>query len=94
MQKVAVHFDCPEVSYLFSHIVEMHGAESVITDNFSDFEKVITETKYFESLPLILRGSSCLLVKVEEDQRFFPALSLSRPLKQDNISNAMKRLLN
>lgn len=93
MQKIAVYFECPEISYLFSSIASIHGAEPVITDNFSDCDRVITEAKFYEELPLILRGSNCLLVGEKKTNLPHIALSLTRPLNQNKIEKALNRLL-
>lgn len=92
--RVLVNFEDPDITELFSHIVRIHGGITVCPDDFHEADKIVTEAQYYESIPLVLRGSNCLIVGNQELSNHIHAYSLTRPLNQSKIETAMIKLLN
>lgn len=92
--KVLINFADPDINELFVHIVEMHGGLGFTTGaNYEEVDKVITELKFYNEVPLVLRGSNCLIVGNELEKNIH-AYSLARPLNEEKIYSAMTKLLN
>jgi hypothetical protein len=91
--KVLVNFKDPDITELFEHIVRIHGALILPLNAYTEADKIVTELSFYNEIPVVLRGSNCLIVGNEPLSNNVFALSLSRPLDESKINSAMTRLL-
>lgn len=92
---VAVCFEDPSINQLFAELLEAHGVcvrilGSVI--NAENGTRIITEPRYF---PLLTEGlrRQCLLVGNKGSLAGYQVQTLSRPLTEEKVEEAIQRFL-
>lgn len=95
--KVGVYFQEREIAEVFADLVCSMGAEGEVIDDLRTFsqgelQKIVTEPVFFRELPEAFQ-ERCLLVGNKDALRRFPAASLSRPLTEEKVTQALGAFL-
>jgi hypothetical protein len=91
--RVAVCFQDIEIAEVFAELVACMGAQAEVVEDLASIDraelsKVVTEPMYFQDLPERLQ-QSCLLVGNKEVLSRFSTPTLSRPLTEEKVTNAL-----
>jgi|GEM_PF-1616180 len=94
---VCVYFEDETITQLFSDLLEARGIHTQILTDLEQMPngsetKIITEPQFFQFLDKSSHGK-CLIVGNKEALRGIAALSLSRPLTEEKIENALAQFL-
>ena len=93
--EVTVLFGEPDINLLFSELLRTRGVTTSIVDSpaaVNPSTKVITEPQFYSRLnPEIQKH--CLVVGNKDALREVHALSLSRPLTEEKIEEALSKFL-
>lgn len=92
---VCIFFEDEDINQIFSELLEARGIHTQILDNLKNLPgqtKIITEPQYFPQLDSSCRDK-CLIVGNKDALQGISALSLSRPLTEEKIEQALSQLL-
>lgn len=94
-QAVAIYFAEPTINLLFAELLQSRGVNVRIVESSDELPKatkIITEPQYF---PLIAKEKhhQCLVVGNKSALKDIEALSLSRPLTEEKVEDALSQLL-
>ena len=94
-QPISILFEDELVTELFSQLLEAVGEKTQILADLSELNstsKIVTEPQYFAQIEKSLHDQ-CLIVGNKEVLKGIPALSLSRPLTEEKIEEALASFL-
>ena len=94
-QPVCIYFEDETINEIFSALLEARGIPTRILEKIQDIEgdtRIITEPRFFPLLDKCYH-SKCLIVGNKDVLQNINALSLSRPLTEEKIEDALSRFL-
>jgi hypothetical protein len=93
--QVAVLFEEPEITNLFSTLINSHGIKTRIIKSAQELlenERIVTEPQYLAQIPEDRRKNS-LLIGNKEALASAPGITLARPLTENKIIQAIHEFL-
>lgn len=93
--QVAVLFEEPEITNLFSTLIGFHGIKTRVIipgDSLLENERIVTEPQFIKFIPEDKKSSS-LLIGNKEALDEAPGIKLARPLTENKILQAIDKFL-
>ncbi len=95
VHEVAICFHDPVINQVFAELLEARGVSAKVVENLKEIgekERIITEPRYLEQLNKRFLAN-CLVVGYRRPSTEEPFRSLSQPLTEQKIEQALAELL-
>ena len=94
-EAIAICFEEETINLLFSELLNVRGVKTEILESIDDFSgkmKLITEPQFLDSIPH-KHHHRCLVVGNKDRLVGLESITLSRPLTEEKIEQALRNLL-